>query len=141
MLTAGESAKGDPDDWLEALRPLGTTAEKPFLEIAPWLIVIFAEMFGVDGGKKIKNYYVAESVGIATGILISAVHHAGLASLTHTPSPMKFLNEILDRPPNEKPFLVLVVGHAEEGALVPDIDRKRLDEIATFVEGASEGES
>ena len=101
-----------PDDWLEALAPHGTDEHKPFLEEAPCLIVIFAQLYGVDadGGKR-KHYYVHESVGIATGVLISALHQAGLASLTHTPSPMRFLNAILDRPTHERPFLILVVGH------------------------------
>ncbi|RMF68581.1 MAG: nitroreductase family protein [Calditrichaeota bacterium] len=123
-----------PDEWLEALAPLGTDPQKPFLETAPYLIVIFAESYGVaPDGSKVKNYYVHESVGIATGMLITAIHHAGLASLTHTPSPMGFLSEILGRPPNEKPFLILVVGYPAEDAKVPEISKKRLDEIATFV--------
>ncbi|MEM1154007.1 MAG: nitroreductase family protein [Pseudomonadota bacterium] len=122
-----------PDDWLEALAPLGTDAEKPFLEQAPALIVIFAEKYGVDAeGNKQKNYYVPESVGIATGMLISALHHAGLATLTHTPSPMKFLNQILDRPEREKPTMILVVGYPEPGSEVPDIQRKTLFEISSF---------
>jgi nitroreductase len=123
-----------PDDWLEALEPLGTDAEKPFLEIAPWLIVIFAESYGEDArGERVKNYYVQESVGIATGLLISALHSAGLATLTHTPSPMRFLNEILERPERERPFLILVAGHPAEGARVPHLKRKPLDRIAVFV--------
>jgi nitroreductase len=123
-----------PEDWLEALAPLGTDEHKPFLEIAPYLIVIFAQNYGLDAqGNKIKHYYVAESVGIATGLLITALHHAGLASLTHTPSPMGFLNKILNRPPNERPFLILVVGYPQEGVLVPDISKKSLEEIATFI--------
>lgn len=124
-----------PREWLEALAPLGTDEHKPFLERAPWLVVVFAESYGQKAdGDRAKNYYVSESVGIATGILITALHTAGLATLTHTPSPMKFLNEILGRPENERPFLVLVVGHPEEGATVPDIGRKSLAEIAAFVE-------
>ncbi|MFQ5537709.1 MAG: nitroreductase family protein [Gemmatimonadota bacterium] len=124
-----------PEEWLEALEPLGTDEHKPFLEEAPWLIAIFAESFGRDEeGRRIKNYYVGESVGIATGMLITACHHAGLATLTHTPSPMKFLNEILGRPDNERPFLVLVVGHPAEGATVPEITKKTLDEVADFME-------
>ncbi len=123
-----------PDDWLEALAPLGTDENKPFLETAPYLIVIFAERYGLmEDGKRISNYYVMESVGIATGLLITAVHYAGLVSLTHTPSPMGFLNEILGRPPNERPFLILVVGYPREDALVPEIPRKSLGEIATFL--------
>lgn len=123
-----------PQDWLDALAHLGTDDRKPFLERAPYLIVIFAESYELDGdGNKLKNYYVAESVGIATGMLITAVHHAGLVSLTHTPSPMKFLNEILGRPDNERPFLVLVVGYPEENAMVPQITKKSLQQIATFL--------
>ncbi len=124
-----------PDDWLEALAPLGTDAHKPFLEKAPYLIVIFAQSYGVaENGRRLKNYYVQESVGIATGFLIAALHHAGLACLTHTPSPMGFLNQILKRPSSERPFLILVVGYPAEGAKVPDIQKKPLEEIATFVE-------
>ncbi len=124
-----------PREWLEALAPLGTDEHKPFLEEAPWLIAVFAESWGRDeDGGKVKNYYVTESVGIATGILVTALHHAGLATLTHTPSPMGFLNEILDRPENERPFLLLVVGFPAPDAIVPDISKKPLDEIARFVE-------
>ena len=124
-----------PDEWLEALAPLGTDASKPFLDRAPYLIVIFAETYAVgEDGDRSKNYYVTESVGIATGVLVTAIHRAGLVSLTHTPSPMAFLNEILGRPTNERPFLILVVGYPEEGAEVPEITKKSLDEIATFVE-------
>ncbi|MDX1493032.1 MAG: nitroreductase family protein [Longimicrobiales bacterium] len=124
-----------PQEWLDALEHLGTDANKPFLERAPWLIVIFAERYEVaEGGKKLKNYYVNESVGIATGMLITALHNAGLATLTHTPSPMSFLNELLDRPENERPFLILVVGYPEDDAQVPDIDKKSIDEIAVFIE-------
>lgn len=121
-------------EWLEALAPLGTDWRKPFLEEAPCLIVIFGLSTTVlpDGAKR-KNYYVTESVGIATGMLITALHHAGLASLTHTPSPMAFLNKILNRPSNERPFLVLVTGYPAEGTTVPDISKKSLDEIATFI--------
>lgn len=123
-----------PDEWLEALARLGTDADKPFLETAPYLIVIFAQRYGLSPeGSKIKHYYVPESVGIATGILITAIHQAGLVSLTHTPSPMNFLNEILKRPANERPFLILVVGYPAEGATVPVIEKKSLGEIATFI--------
>ena len=123
-----------PEEWLEALKPFGTNEIKPFLQDAPCLIVIFAQNYGVTpDGKKVKHYYVPESVGIATGILITAIHHAGLVSLTHTPSPMGFLNEILDRPPNERAYLILVVGYPAEGVMVPDISKKSLAEISTFV--------
>lgn len=122
------------EEWLEALAPLGTDANKPFLETAPYLIAIFAQSYGMGpGGEKIKHYYVQESVGIATGLLITALHQAGLATLTHTPSPMNFLNEILERPGNERPFLLLVVGYPAIDARVPLIDKKTLDEIATFL--------
>jgi iodotyrosine deiodinase len=122
-----------PREWLDALAPLGTNADKPFLESAPWLIAIFSQTHGIlPDGRKVKHYYALESVGIATGLLIAAVHAAGLVSLTHTPSPMGFLNEILGRPPHEKPFLLLVVGYPEPDATVPDIARKPLDAIATW---------
>jgi nitroreductase len=128
-------ARRAPQQWLDALAPLGTDAAKPFLETAPWLIALFAERFGTDAsGERRENYYVTESVGLAAGLLIAALHHAGLASLTHTPSPMGFLNEILGRPLNERPFLLVVVGYPAEGATVPAIVRKPLVEIATFVE-------
>lgn len=120
-------------EWLEALAPLGTDEHKPYLEHAPYLIAIFVERFGLlPDGRQVKHYYAMESVGIATGVLISALHHAGLASLTHTPSPMGFLNRILERPENEKPFLILVVGFPAEQALVPRISKKRLDEYVVF---------
>jgi nitroreductase len=123
-----------PKEWLDALEHLGTDENKPFLERAPLLIVIFAESYELTpDGTKAKNYYVTESVGIATGILITALHHAGLATLTHTPSPMRFLNGLLERPANERPFLILVVGYPEEGARVPDITKKPLEDIAIFV--------
>jgi iodotyrosine deiodinase len=123
-----------PDEWLDALAPLGTDASKPFLETAPCLIAIFAQRYGLGpDGTRTKHYYVQESVGIATGLLIAALHRAGLATLTHTPSPMNFLSEILDRPENERPFLLLVVGYPAPDAQVPDIQRKPLDAIATFV--------
>lgn len=122
------------DEWLEALEPLGTDPHKPFLEEAPYLIAIFSERYGIkENGEKETYYYVKESVGIATGMLITAIHNAGLASLTHTPSPMGFLNDILDRPDNERPFLLLVVGYPKEDVKVPDITKKSLDEIASFL--------
>ncbi len=124
-----------PQDWLEALAHLGTDDRKPFLERAPWLVAIFAESYEIrDDGSRAKNYYVSESVGIATGILITALHHAGLVTLTHTPSPMKFLNQVLGRPDNERAFLILVVGYPAEGARVPEIGKKSLEDIAEFVE-------
>jgi iodotyrosine deiodinase len=123
-----------PQEWLDALAPLGTNEHKPFLENAPYLIVIFAQIYGVwPDGRKVKHYYAQESVGIATGIMITAIHHAGLASLTHTPSPMGFLNELLGRPPQERPFLILVTGFPAEDASVPAITKRPLDEIATFL--------
>jgi len=123
-----------PDEWLEALEPLGTDENKPFLEIAPYLIVIFSEAYGLDDkGEKIKNYYVSESVGIATGMLITALHNAGLATLTHTPSPMNFLREILGRDENERAFLILVTGFPSENATVPNIKKKKLEEYTTFL--------
>ena len=124
-----------PEEWLEALAPLGTGEAKPFLESAPYLIIVFGESYAVaKDGEKSKNYYVTESVGIATGMLITAIHRAGLVSLTHTPSPMAFLNEILGRPQNERPFLILVVGFPTPDATVPQLRRKSLEEIATFME-------
>ncbi|HUE76514.1 MAG TPA: nitroreductase family protein [Longimicrobiales bacterium] len=123
-----------PREWLDALAPLGTDENKPFLEAAPYLIAIFAERYGkLPDGRKVKHYYVAESVGIATGLLIAALHHAGLATLTHTPSPMDFLNEALGRPAHEKPFLLLVTGYPAANARVPELVKKSLDEIASFV--------
>lgn len=122
-----------PPEWLEALAALGTDENKPFLETAPWLIAIFAESYQLrPDGTKAKNYYVTESVGIATGFLIAGLHRAGLATLTHTPSPMGFLNEVLGRPANERPFLLLVVGHPADDAQVPDIHKKPLEEIASW---------
>jgi nitroreductase len=123
-----------PPAWLEALAPLGTDWHKPFLEIAPWLIAIFSQPYQVlPDGTKMKHYYAIESVGIATGFLVAAIHQAGLAALTHTPSPMAFLNRILDRPAHEKPFLLLVVGYPAEHALVPDIRHKQLAQFSSFV--------
>ena len=126
--------KKAPQEWLDALAPLGTDSNKPFLETAPYLIAIFQERFGVlPDGRKVKHYYAVESVGIATGLLIAAIHHAGLVCLTHTPSPMGFLNEILERPRSERPFLLLVVGYPADGVQVPDIGKKDLGDIATFL--------
>ncbi len=122
------------DEWLQALAPIGTDADKPFLEIAPWLIAVFAQKRGgVDAGDSRKNYYINESVGIACGFLIAALHHAGLATLTHTPNPMTFLNEKLGRPATEKAYLLIVVGRPAAGALVPDhaLKKKALKDIMT----------
>ncbi len=122
-------------EWLDALSKMGTDYQKPFLDVAPVLIAIFSQSYSyLPDGRKLKHYYVQESVGIATGLLINALHHSGLASLTHTPSPMKFLNEILGRPANERPFLLLVAGYPAPNAKVPNITKKPLDEIATFKE-------
>ena len=127
-------SKRAPQEWLDALAPLGTDEHKPFLETAPILIAIFAQSYGLlPDGRKVKHYYAMESIGIATGILITALHHAGLATLTHTPSPMNFLNQILDRPSNERPFLLLVVGYPAENAKVPVIEKKVLSQYVTFI--------
>ncbi|NRA86643.1 MAG: nitroreductase family protein, partial [Rhizobiales bacterium] len=128
------AAKASPE-WLKALAPLGTHDEKPSIETAPWVIAIFAKKYGFDeNGNKIKHYYVSESVGIATGFLISALHKVGLSTLTHTPSPMGFLNELCARPINEKPYMLLIVGYPEKQCQVPDIHRAKLDDIANFIE-------
>lgn len=122
------------EEWLEALKPLGTDVSKPFLETAPYLIAVFAQRYGHSpDGERIKHYYVTESVGIAVGLLITAIHQAGLVTLPYTPSPMGFLREILHRPDNERPFLLLPVGYPADDATVPVLHRKPLDEIATFV--------
>ncbi len=122
--------KRAPKEWLEALKPLGTNEHKPFLEHAPYLIIIFEKKYSLINGKKIKHYYSTESTGIATGILITALHYSGLSTLTHTPSPMNFLTKILNRPEGERAFLLLVVGKAAKNATVPNISRKSFDEIA-----------
>ena len=123
------------EEWLAALEPLGTDEHKPFLETAPYLIAVFLQKFGeLPDGRKVKHYYPSESTGLATGMLITALHQAGLATLTHTPSPMKFLNQILDRPKSERPFLLLVVGYPDENARVPDIRRKELGSFASFID-------
>ena len=122
-------------EWLAALEPLGTDSSKPFLETAPYLIAVFLQKYGrLEDGRKVKHYYPMESTGLATGMLITALHRAGLATLTHTPSPMKFLNQILGRPVSERPFLLLVVGYPADDAQVPDISRKNLDDFTTFIE-------
>lgn len=121
------------DEWLQDLAPLGTDWQKPFLEIAPYLIVVFRRSYEWDAqGHKHQNYYVIESVGIACGMLLTAIHHAGLAALTHTPSPMNFLTKILQRPDNEKLFLLIPVGYAAEECWVPDLQRKPLSEVAVW---------
>jgi len=123
-----------PKEWLAALAPLATDEHKPYLETAPFLIAIFLERYGkLPDGRQVKHYYPTESVGIATGILIAAIQHVGLVSLTHTPSPMKFLNEILKRPTNESCFLLLVVGYPAEDAVIPDITRKEFEDVCTLV--------
>jgi iodotyrosine deiodinase len=123
-----------PQEWKDALAPLGTDSNKPFLENAPYLIAIFGQKSTLmDDGSAVKNYYVPESVSIATGFLIAALHHAGLATLTHTPSPMGFLNQLLKRPDNEKPYILLVVGHPADHCMVPNIRKKPLAEIASFL--------
>ena len=122
-----------PQEWLDALQPIGTDASKPFLEEAPFLVVLFAETHGVnDSGSKQKNYYVSESVGIAAGMFISAIHKLGLATLTHTPSPMKFLRDLLGRPSREKPFLLFPIGYPALECQVPDLKRKSLEEVRSY---------
>lgn len=121
------------EEWLQALAPIGTDWHKPFLETVPWIVVCFAESYGVDeGGNRIKNYYVQESVGIACGLFIAAIHNMGLVTLTHTPSPMRFLNDILHRPSNERPYILFPIGYPAEEATVPDLQRKALDEIVQW---------
>jgi iodotyrosine deiodinase len=123
-----------PKEWLDVLEPLGTDENKPFLETAPYLIAIFYKSYDLlPDGRQVKNYYAIESTGIAAGILITAIHNAGLVSLTHTPSPMNFLNDILGRPKNERPFLLLVVGYPSADAKIPNIKKKSLQDIASFV--------
>lgn len=123
------------DRWLQDLQPLGTDWQKPFLEIAPWLIVVYKRVHEHDDKGKHNNYYVNESVGLACGMLLTAIHDAGLVALTHTPSPMNFLTAILNRPKNERPFLLIPVGYPADDALVPDLQRKSLDDVAVFYEG------
>jgi nitroreductase len=123
-----------PREWLEALAPLGTDERKPYLEIAPYLIAVFIRRHSErPDGTLVKHYYAVESVGLATGMLITAAHNAGLASLTHTPSPMGFLNQLLGRPESERPFMLLVVGYPAENAMVPELERKPLEEISTWI--------
>lgn len=131
-------AGGAPDEWIAALEPIGTGASKPHLTDAPWLIAIFAQRYGLGAdGSRVKHYYVPESVGIATGLLITALHQAGLATLTHTPNPMAFLNGLLGRPDNEKPVMILTVGHAAKDAVVPKAAtiKKPIEDIMTVHKG------
>lgn len=124
-----------PIEWLEALAPLGTDWRKPFLTAAPWLVVLFARRWGVDSdGRRRKNYYVQESCGIAAGFFIAAVHHAGLVTLPHTPSPMGFLRDVLGRPENEEPYILFPVGYPAPGAEVPDLRRRSIDQVAAWFE-------
>lgn len=122
-----------PPEWLEALTPLGTDWRKPYLEVVPWIVVVFEEMYGINAdGTRRKNYYVKESVGMACGLFIAALHNMGLVSLTHTPSPMAFLSEILNRPPNEKPYVLIPIGYPAENCQVPNLQRKTVDEVTAW---------
>ncbi len=122
-----------PEEWLKDLAPIGTNWQKPFLETAPYLIIVFKRSYELEpGGHKHRNYYVTESVGLACGFLLAAIHHAGLVALTHTPSPMNFLSRILNRPENEKPFLLIPVGYAADECWVPDLERKPLDKVSCW---------
>ena len=122
------------DEWLKDLEPFGTNHIKPFIEVAPYLIIVFKKTYGMEDGERTKNYYVNESVGIAVGMLLAAIHNAGLVALTHTPSPMNFLEKALKRPSNEKAFLNIPVGYPKEGVMVPAIERRPLEEISSFYE-------
>ena len=122
------------EEWLKDLEPFGTDWQKPFLETAPWLIVVFRKIFNWENEKKTNNYYVNESVGLATGFLLTAIHNAGLVALTHTPSPMNFLQEVLERPKNERPFLLIPVGYPTADAMVPDLKRKSSEEVIAYYE-------
>jgi len=124
-----------PEEWLDALRPFGTDWKKPYLEVAPWIVVLFAQKYGVGpDGEKVKHYYVTESCGIAAGLFVSTLHEMGLCTLTHTPSPMGFLAEVLERPANERPFILFPVGFPADDATVPDLQRKPLEAVAEFIE-------
>ncbi|MGC6493714.1 MAG: nitroreductase family protein [Myxococcota bacterium] len=124
-----------PEAWKEAVAPMGTTADKGYLEVVPWIVVVFAENYRLtESGERKKNYYVRESVGLAAGLFIAALHRMGLATLTHTPSPMRFLSEILGRPGNEQPFILFPIGYPAEGCMVPDLERKSLDEVSIWFE-------
>lgn len=123
-----------PEHWREALAPLGTDWRKPFLETVPWIVVLFEQRYGIDqAGERVHNYYVKESVGIAAGMFIAALHHVGLATLTHTPSPMAFLTQLLERPENERPFCMFPIGYPAPDCVVPDLTRKSLEEVMTEV--------
>ncbi len=122
------------EEWIEDLKAFGTDWHKPFLEIAPYLIVVFKKAYDLDGEKKLKNYYVNESVGLACGFLLSAIHNAGLVALTHTPSPMNFLQKLLKRPENERPFLLIPVGYPAKEADVPDLQRKEAEDVIVWYE-------
>jgi len=123
-----------PEDWLEAVAPMGTNWKKPYLETAPWIVVLFEQTYGLtdDVNERQKNYYVRESVGIACGLFITAIHQLGLCTLTHTPSPMAFLAELLERPPNERAFVLLPIGYAADDAVVPNLPRKPLDQVSVW---------
>lgn len=123
-----------PEEWLKDLEPLGTDWNKPFIDIAPWIIIVFKKSYEIIDGKKKNNYYVNESVGLAAGFLLAAIHHAGLVALTHTPSPMNFISEALQRHENEKPILLIPVGYPAENVIVPDLKRKSLEEVSVFFE-------
>ena len=134
-------AGGAGDEWLKALEPIGTDVSKPHLEQAPWLIVVFAQRYGLtNDGERYKNYYVPESVGISTGFLLAALHNAGLVTLTHTPNPMRFLNGLCDRPEHEKPVMIVAVGHPSDDATVPAVAKikKPLHEIMSVYKGDPE---
>jgi len=124
-----------PEEWLRAVRPMGTTWQKPFLETVPWIVVVFEQVYQYDSQRRRKkNYYVKESVGIACGLFVAALHQMGLSTLTHTPSPMSFLQSILRRPENERPFILFPVGYAADDAVVPNLQRKSLDEVSVWME-------
>ena len=123
------------EEWKAALAPIGTNWQKPFLEIVPWIVVVFEETYRFDAnGEREKNYYVKESVGLACGLFIAALHEMGLATLTHTPSPMAFLSKILKRPENERPFILFPVGYPADKVEVPDLERKTLDDVTVWFE-------
>lgn len=127
-----------PDHWKEALEPLGTDWQKGYLEKVPWIVILFEERYGIDeDGERVHNFYVKESCGIAAGLFIAALHHAGLATLTHTPSPMAFLTKLLERPENERPFCMFPIGYPSDDCVVPDLERKPLDDVMVEVGAAS----